>query len=143
MSYPKAVLFVHAQRFQDPSVINASLISAVQGQYGNFHLTEKTKGSRLWISPLMPIYWFFDLPGVAERNLFLDELRLTDTFSEALRATSTRWIVSMIPMPRPVVIPLIAWAYWRLGFIRVAESTNQALRCSIAWRAYCASPVIL
>jgi len=85
--YEEAVLCVHDQRLQDPSVINASLISAVQGQYGNFHLTEKTKGSRLWISPLMPIYWFFDLPGVAERNLFLDDLRSTGTFSEALRAT--------------------------------------------------------
>jgi hypothetical protein len=85
--YEEAVLFVHGQQFQDPSVINASIISAAQGQYGNYHLTEKTKGSRLWISPLMPICWFFDLPAVAERNLFLDDLRCTDTFSEALRTT--------------------------------------------------------
>jgi hypothetical protein len=85
--YEEALLFVHDQRLQDPSVINASVISAVQGQFGNYHLTDKTKSSRLWISPFMPIYWFFDLPAVAERNLFLEDLRTTDTFSEALRAT--------------------------------------------------------
>ena len=35
----------------------------------------------------MPIYWFFNLQAVAERNLFLADLRATDSFSEALRAT--------------------------------------------------------
>jgi hypothetical protein len=84
--YEEAVLFVHGQQFQDPSVINASVVSAVQGQFGNYHLTKKTAGSQLWISPLMPIYWFFDLPAVAARHLFLAELASTDTFSEALRA---------------------------------------------------------
>ena len=53
--YEEAVLYVQSKRFQDPSVINSSIISAVQGHYGNYHLTEKTKGSHLWISPLMPI----------------------------------------------------------------------------------------
>jgi hypothetical protein len=85
--YEEAVLFVHEQPIQDPSIINASVVSAVQGEYGDYHLTEKTKGSRLWISPLMPIYWFFDLLAVAGRHLFLAELTSTDTFSEALRAT--------------------------------------------------------
>jgi hypothetical protein len=85
-AYEEAVLYVHGQRFQDPSVINASIVSAVQGRYGDFHLTEKTRGSRLWISPLMPVYWFFDLLAVAERNLFLAELEGTDTFREAALA---------------------------------------------------------
>lgn len=81
--YEDAVLFVHQKPFQPPSVINASIISAAQGHFGNFHLTEKTWGNRLWISPLMPIYWFFDLPAVAERNLFLADIRGADTFMEA------------------------------------------------------------
>jgi len=81
--YEDAVRCVHDKPFQPPSVINASVISAVQGQFGDYHLTEKTRGSRLWISPLMPIYWFFDLPAVAERNLFLADIRGADTFMEA------------------------------------------------------------
>jgi hypothetical protein len=31
----------------------------------------------------MPIYWFFDLAAVAERNLFLADIRGADTFMEA------------------------------------------------------------
>ncbi|GAB4409632.1 MAG: DUF1152 domain-containing protein [Anaerolineae bacterium] len=85
-AYEDAVLYVQNQPVQDPSVINSSIISAVQGNYGNYHLTEKTKGSRLWISPLMPLYWFFDLPTVAAHNLFLPHLRNTETFMEALQS---------------------------------------------------------
>jgi len=84
--YEEAVLYVQNNEFQDPSVINSSIVSAVQGHYGNYHLTEKTKGSRLWISPLMPIYWFFDVPTVAQHNLYLPQLRNTDTFMDAVRA---------------------------------------------------------
>jgi hypothetical protein len=82
-AYEAAVSYVHDQPVQEPSVINASVISAVQGQYGDYHLTAKTQGSRLWISPLMPIYWFFDLPAVAEHCLILSEIAETDSFMEA------------------------------------------------------------
>lgn len=85
-AYEEAVLYVQNNEFQDPSVINSSIVSAVQGHYGNYHLTEKTRDSRLWISPLMPIYWFFDLPTVAQHNLYLSQLRNTDTFMDAVRA---------------------------------------------------------
>lgn len=85
-AYKDAVLSVHGQKYQDPSVINSSIISAVQGHYGNYHLTEKTQGSRLWISPLMPLYWFFDLPIVAEHNLFLPQIQETETFMDAMHA---------------------------------------------------------
>lgn len=83
--YEAAVQYTHEQKLQDPSVINASLVSAVRGHFGNYHLTEKTEGSRLWISPLMPLYWFFTVQGVAERNLFLSALDETTTFHEAMR----------------------------------------------------------
>jgi len=85
-AYEEAVLYVQAKEFQDSSVINSSVISAVQGRYGNYHLTEKTAGSRLWISPLMSIYWFFDLQTVAQHNLYLPQLQNTDTFMDAVRA---------------------------------------------------------
>ena len=84
--YEDAVLYVQNKPIQDPSVINSSVISAARGHFGNYHLTERTKGSRLWISPLMPLYWFFDLPTVAEHNLFLPQLRDTHTFMETLQA---------------------------------------------------------
>ena len=83
--YEDALLFVQSRPAQEPSVINSSVISAVQGKYGNFHLTSKTNGSQLSISPLMPIYWFFELPAIARRNLLFNELRYTDTRTDAYR----------------------------------------------------------
>lgn len=84
-AFEEAVLFTQGQPLQDASVINSSLISAVRGKFGDYHLTEKTKGSRLWISPLMTLYWFFDLPIVAKHNKFLSCLKDTYTFMDGLR----------------------------------------------------------
>jgi len=79
-SYEDSVLYVQNQPYQDPSVINSSIISAVRGEFGNYHLTKKTDGSILQITPLMGMYWFFDLVIVAKRNLYLPHIANTETF---------------------------------------------------------------
>lgn len=84
--YEAALLYVQGAPFQEPSVINSSVVSAVRGHYGDYHLTAKTHGSALWISPLMALYWFFDLPAVARRNQMIAQVGATETFREALRA---------------------------------------------------------
>lgn len=83
--YRDAVVTVGAQPRQEPSIINSSIVSAVDGRFGDYHLTEPTKGSRLSISPLLALYWFFDLPAVARRSLLLDQLQYTNAFQDALR----------------------------------------------------------
>jgi hypothetical protein len=102
--YEAAVAYVQSQPRQDASVINSSVISAVQGHYGNYHLTDKTRGSRLWISPLMSIYWFFEVAAVARRNLLFPNLRYTDTRTEAYRGLvqARRGLA----MRKPIKIPL-------------------------------------
>jgi hypothetical protein len=82
--FESAVLHVQGSPFHDSSVINSSIVSAVRGNYGDYHLTEKTKDSHLWISPLMALYWFFDFDVVVKRNLFLPQLQGTLTFRDAL-----------------------------------------------------------
>ena len=48
-------------------------------------------GSQLWINPLMPIYWAFELHAVAARNLYIDLLHGTDTITDvALRIAAYR-----------------------------------------------------
>lgn len=81
--YEHAVTFVHDKPAQKPSVINSSVISAVHGHYGNHHLTERTKGGELRISPLMATYWFFDLRALVRQHLFYSKMRYTDTVQEA------------------------------------------------------------
>lgn len=85
--YEQAVLYVQGKPYQDPSVINSSIVSAVQGHYGNYHLTEKTRGSQLWISPFMTLYWFFTLESIVQRNLFLSQIKDTQTFRDAVFRT--------------------------------------------------------
>jgi hypothetical protein len=83
--YESALLTVQEKPNQEDSVINSSVISAARGNYGDHHLSHKTRGSRLWISPLMPLYWFFEVGAVARRNLLYSQLRYTDTPNEAYR----------------------------------------------------------
>lgn len=78
-----AVMYVFDQQPTYPSVICASVISSVDGHYGDFHLTKRTHGSQLRISPLMGMYWFFDLMQVARRNQVLSSLRLTYSVDDA------------------------------------------------------------
>jgi hypothetical protein len=60
------------------------VVSAVQGNHGNYHLTSKTKNSHLSISPLMSIYWFFELSAIVDRNMFFSQILSTRTVGEAL-----------------------------------------------------------
>jgi hypothetical protein len=98
-AYEAAVLFAQSQPYQDPSVINSSIVSAVQGNHGNFHLTTKTNGSHLSISPLMAIYWFFELSAVAERNMFYSHIRYTMSFRDAFMNLSQ--VRMMLPQRIP------------------------------------------
>jgi hypothetical protein len=85
-SYTKfedAVLYVFNQQPEYASVICSSVVAAVRGNYGNYHLTKRTQGSTLRISPLMPIYWFFDAQVVAKYNTLIPHLRLTWSVDEA------------------------------------------------------------
>ena len=103
-AYDEAVTYVQSNEFQDPSVINSSIISAVRGNYGDFHLTEKTKRSHLWISPLMPLYWFFDFDVLVQQNLLLTELEGTLLFRDALYKVIAK--AERIPRRKATKIPL-------------------------------------
>lgn len=64
------------------SIVNTSLASAIEGHYGDYHRSHRTAGSRLWINPLMSLYWAFELAAVANRVLYADAIASTDTFEE-------------------------------------------------------------
>jgi hypothetical protein len=55
----------------------ASIVSAIEGQYGDFHRTSRTRGSTLWINPLMALCWCFRLGPVVRRILYLDAVKET------------------------------------------------------------------
>jgi hypothetical protein len=91
--YRDAVEFVSARTSLRESIVNTSIISAVNGWFGDEHASKRTDGSELFINPLMSLYWAFRLEHVARRNLYLDRIAETNTYGElslaieAFRAT--------------------------------------------------------
>lgn len=81
-AYLDAVDYISRTAPATASIVNTSIASAVRGRFGDHHATARTTGSALFINPLMAMYWAFDLPAVARRNLYLDRVRTTQTYRE-------------------------------------------------------------
>jgi len=86
IKYKEAVDFVFKLMPRFESIVSASIVSAIEGEYGNYHKINRTKLSKLWINPLMNLYWSFELDAVVERSLYLDKII----------NTKTRWDISLI-----------------------------------------------
>lgn len=77
-----AVEYVHSRMPERQSIVNGSIVSALEGRFGNFHRTARTQDSELFINPLMSMYWHFDLGALARQSLYLPMLENTDTMFE-------------------------------------------------------------
>jgi len=82
-----------------PSIVNGSIASAIEGRFGDHHRGKRTRGSKLFISPLMSLLWAFDLPAVARRNLYLERLAQTESIWEVQLAIK-RFHASVQSLPR-------------------------------------------
>lgn len=87
--YQDACKAVFEQMPRHISIVNASILSAINGHYGDYHLTERTRGSELWINPLMSQYWCYHLPAVAQRLQYRAELLDTQTLSDVDKVIHT------------------------------------------------------
>jgi len=79
-AYQAAVEWTHKAMSHHPSIVCSSILSAMEGQFGNYHRSYRTEGSNLFINPLMSLYWAFRLDAVAERHQYLEAIRETDTW---------------------------------------------------------------
>lgn len=77
--YREAVDYVHRRMPIRPSIVSHSIVSAIEGAYGDHHRTSRTEGSTLWINPLMALYWCFPLRPVVERMQYFPLIRQTKT----------------------------------------------------------------
>lgn len=73
--FVEATEFVNARTSERPSIVCTSILSALEGQFGNFHRTARTMGNELFINPLMAFYWCFRLEQVARRITYLEGMR--------------------------------------------------------------------
>ncbi len=68
--------------FNRLSIVASSVLSAIEGRFGDYHAIYRTRGDELFINPLMSSYRAFRLPVIAERNLYLDAIRETERDAE-------------------------------------------------------------
>ena len=85
-AYRDAVLDVFARMPTHPSIVSASVVSALDGHFGDYHMTRRTAGGELFINPLMSLAWVFRLDAVAQRILYADAVRETATYSQLTSA---------------------------------------------------------
>lgn len=103
-AYLEAVAYTQKLTPARPSIVHGSIGAAVEGAYGDIHRTSRTRGTQLWINPLMSTYFGFDLNAVASRLLYAELLRPTQTiFEVAARLEAFRKQRERKPwMPIPV-----------------------------------------
>lgn len=73
--YIDAIQFANEKMRGKESIVSNSIVSALEGEYGNHHRTRRTNGSELWINPLMTIYWSFDLKAVVRKIKYYDQIK--------------------------------------------------------------------
>lgn len=102
--YLEAYQAVAAQ--MQPSIVCASITDAMQGQFGDHHSTSRTAHSKLFINPLMTVYWSFDLCKLAAQIPYLDRLLcctsardVMATISQHRRAADKSRIRKPLPLP--------------------------------------------
>lgn len=94
-AFRDVVEYVHERMPRWQSIVHGSILSALEGRFGDVHRSERTRSSKLFINPLMSMYWHFALDAVASRSLYLERLEGTETIAdiaaliEAFRRTVT------------------------------------------------------
>ena len=78
----EAVDSVNGVMFNHPSIVSSSIVSAIEGEFGDHHRNYRTEGSQLFINALMSLYWCFRLEAVAERVLYMEAIRDTESYRD-------------------------------------------------------------
>lgn len=95
------------------SHVQPRVIGSVNGEFGDYRMYEDIdakiagceKSVPCFCSPLMSLYWFYDLRGVVERNLMIPALQPSSTFTDAL-ILGRNWRDAHGPRIQKQAIPL-------------------------------------
>jgi hypothetical protein len=100
--YVDAVYAADMSTLRQRSIVNGSIVSAIEGRFGDYHRNSRTRGSTLFINPLMSLLWAFDLAAVARRNLYLHRLADTETSSD-IHLAIEQFCETMARRPRQTI----------------------------------------
>lgn len=82
----KVADFVFSRMPEHRSIVLSSILNSTQGLFGDHHDSQRTRGSELYLNPLMSLYWSFQVKGLAERCLYIDSLKETDSSLQVSQA---------------------------------------------------------
>ena len=88
-AYLEITEYLNQKMPQKKSIVINSVASAMQGKYGNYHPTNRTKGTIQYINPLMPIQWFFRLEDIAQNIGFSDRVQDSQDMYDIVKAYRT------------------------------------------------------
>lgn len=97
-AFASALEFTHQKMPGRKSIVASSILAAGRGEFGDFHATDRTEGTELFINPLMALYWGFRLEGIAKRCLYLDYMKDTHSRMDVHRAISN-FLYTVSPRP--------------------------------------------
>jgi hypothetical protein len=102
--YLDAVDHVQAETPTWPSIVHGQIAAALRGKFGDVELSERTRGSTLFVNPLMGVYFTFELDGLAARNLYLDQIE-NSIHIDQITAAIERFRDSLPVTREPQAIP--------------------------------------
>jgi hypothetical protein len=97
-NYEAASRYVWERPFHHKSQINMRVVSATKGEYGNHHLYDDYQQLPVYVTPLMSLYWFFELDAVAKRSKLAPIIERATTIEELWTAA---WRLSQRMKSRP------------------------------------------
>ncbi len=83
--YREAVLHASARSSDHISIVNTSIVSALEGRFGDHQVTPRTSKSELFINPLMSMMWCFRLKHLARLVGYLDGATHIESFNDFAR----------------------------------------------------------
>ncbi|KAL9652608.1 hypothetical protein ABK040_015571 [Willaertia magna] len=67
------------------SIVSSSIIAAVEGHFGNYHpkaIANRTRGTTLFINPMMGMFWVYSIEAVGKYHMYLQNIKEKKTMSE-------------------------------------------------------------
>ncbi|MEL6151128.1 MAG: DUF1152 domain-containing protein, partial [Chloroflexota bacterium] len=104
--YKAAAEYIFVHTASEPSRIQSRIIPSVMGEFGAFNwLNHPRQPESVFHSPLMALYWFFDVETVNKHSLVVDVIRDAETFADATSALRRTNVIKH--MRRQQSIPLL------------------------------------
>jgi hypothetical protein len=74
-SFLEAVEYANMRQPAHRSIVCNSIASAIRGESGDYHATDRTGSAELFVNPLMTLFWFYDIPRLSRWIGFYDAIR--------------------------------------------------------------------